>query len=35
LIGANQRMIRCSQLVGKEQIAPNKHSTNIARRTVW
>jgi hypothetical protein len=35
LIGANQRMIRCSQFVGKEQIVPNKHSTKMASRTVW
>lgn len=34
LIGANQRMMRCSQFVGKEQIAPNKQSTKIARSTV-
>jgi hypothetical protein len=35
LIGANQRMIRCSQFVGKEQIVPNRHNTSMARRTVW
>jgi hypothetical protein len=34
LIGANQRMIRCNQFVGKEQIVPNKHSTKMASRTV-
>jgi hypothetical protein len=34
LIGANQRIMRCSQLVGNEQIVPNKHSTNMARSTV-
>jgi hypothetical protein len=35
LIGANQRMIRCSQFVGKEQMVPNRNSTMMARRTVW
>jgi hypothetical protein len=35
LIGANHRMMRCSQLVGKEQIVPNKHKTKMARTTVW
>lgn len=34
LIGANQRMMRCNQLVGKEQIVPNKQSTKMARRTI-
>jgi len=34
LIGANHRMMRCSQFVGKEQIVPNRQRTNIARRTV-
>lgn len=35
LIGANQRMMRCSQFVGNEQIVPNKQSTKMAKRTVW
>lgn len=34
LMGANQRMMRWSQLVGKEQIAPNTQRTKMARRTV-
>jgi hypothetical protein len=34
LIGANQRMMRWSQLVGNEHIVPNKHSTKMARSTV-
>jgi hypothetical protein len=34
LIGANQRIIRCSQFVGKEQIVPNRHSTMMASKTV-
>lgn len=35
LMGANHRMMRCSQFVGKEQIVPNMQSTKMARRTVW
>jgi hypothetical protein len=34
LMGANHRMMRCSQFVGKEQIVPNRQRTKIARRTV-
>lgn len=34
LIGANHKMMRWSQLVGKEQIAPNMQRTKIANRTV-
>ena len=35
LMGANHRMMRCSQFVGKEQIVPNMQSTKMARSTVW
>lgn len=35
LIGANQKMILCSQLVGNEQMVPNKHRTKMASKTVW
>jgi len=34
LMGANHRIMRCSQFVGKEQIVPNMHRTKMASRTV-
>lgn len=34
LMGANHRIMRCSQFVGNEQIVPNRHSTKIAKSTV-
>lgn len=34
LIGANHKIMRWSQLVGKEHIVPKRQSTKIARSTV-
>lgn len=34
LMGANHRIMRCSQFVGNEQIVPNMHRTKMASRTV-